>query len=91
MALAMTLRRAGGSGYTVHGFRSSFRDWVGDETHFERHVAEAALVNTIRDATEAAYRRATALEKRRALMNAWSAFVDGRRSGTVVDLRRNQG
>ncbi|MGO8614711.1 tyrosine-type recombinase/integrase [Rhizobium leguminosarum] len=61
---------------TIHGFRSSFRDWAGDETHFPREVAEAALAHTIQG-VEAAYRRATALEKRRKLMEAWADFVDG--------------
>jgi integrase len=85
MALAMALRRAGGSDYTVHGFRSSFRDWCGDETSFDRDVAEAALAHQIRDATEAAYRRATALEKRRGLMRAWTDFCEGT-TGNVVQL-----
>ena len=60
---------------TVHGFRSSFRDWAGDATAFPREVAEAALAHAIGDATEAAYRRSDALEKRRKLMEAWAAFV----------------
>ncbi|RWA73410.1 MAG: site-specific integrase [Mesorhizobium sp.] len=60
---------------TLHGLRSSFRDWCGDCTSFERDVAEAALAHTIRDKTEAAYRRATALEKRRELMTAWEAYL----------------
>ncbi|OBQ96804.1 site-specific integrase [Mesorhizobium sp. AA23] len=63
---------------TLHGLRSSFRDWCGDCTSFERDVAEAALAHTIRDKTEAAYRRNTALEKRRELMAAWEAYLDGR-------------
>ncbi|ESY37783.1 integrase [Mesorhizobium sp. LNJC384A00] len=60
---------------TLHGLRSSFRDWCGDCTAFERDVAEAALAHTLRDKTEAAYRRATALEKRRELMTAWEGFL----------------
>lgn len=60
---------------TTHGFRSSFRDWAGDATTFQREVAEAALSHVVGDATEAAYRRGDALEKRRELMNAWDAFV----------------
>ncbi len=86
MALAMALRRAWGTGYTVHGFRSSFRDWVGDETAFPREVAEAALAHTIKDATERAYCRATALEKRRELMRAWGSFLDIPHSGNVVPI-----
>lgn len=87
MALAMALRRAGGEDFTVHGFRSSFRDWCGDCTNFPRDVAEAALAHTIRDATEAAYRRATALEKRRKLMDAWANYLSQQR-GVVVPLAR---
>jgi integrase len=60
---------------TVHGFRSSFRDWAGDETHFQREVAEAALAHAIGDASEQAYRRGDALDKRRELMDAWASFV----------------
>lgn len=59
---------------TVHGFRSSFRDWVGEATTFQREVAEAALAHTVGDATERAYRRGDALEKRRKLMEAWEKF-----------------
>jgi hypothetical protein len=52
-------------GATVHGFRSAFRDWAGNETHFPREIAEAALAHTIGDKAEQAYRRGDALEKRR--------------------------
>lgn len=62
---------------TAHGFRSSFRDWAGEETSFPREIAETALAHAVGDATERAYRRGDALEKRRALMDAWAAFVDG--------------
>ena len=57
-------------GSTVHGFRSSFRDWCGNETHFPREVAEAALAHVVGDKAEQSYRRIDALEKRRALMEA---------------------
>ncbi|QTL04040.1 integrase arm-type DNA-binding domain-containing protein [Aquabacter sp. L1I39] len=60
---------------TAHGFRSTFRDWAGDTTAFPREVAEAALAHAVGDATELAYRRGDALEKRRELMDAWDAFV----------------
>ena len=59
---------------TVHGFRSSFRDWAGDSTAFARDVVEAALAHAIENKTEAAYRRCDALEKRRKLMAAWAAY-----------------
>lgn len=60
---------------TLHGLRSTFRDWAGDETAFPRDVAEAALAHTVRDKVEAAYRRGTALEKRRSLMKAWEQYL----------------
>jgi integrase len=77
MALEMILRRMDlkASGVTVHGFRSAFRDWCGEETHFPREVAEAALAHTLRDKVEAAYRRGDALEKRRILMQEWSLYI----------------
>lgn len=62
---------------TVHGFRSAFRDWAGNETHFPREVAEAALAHSVGDETERAYRRGDALDKRRALMNAWAKYCEG--------------
>ncbi|MGY4469760.1 integrase [Bradyrhizobium sp. LB9.1b] len=73
-------------GATVHGFRSSFRDWCGEETSFPREVAEAALAHAIGDQTEAAYRRGDALEKRRAMMVAWANYCAG--PSNVVPLRR---
>jgi integrase len=63
-------------GLTVHGFRSSFRDWCGDQTNFPREVAEAALAHKVGNGTEQAYRRASALKKRRKLMDAWAAYCE---------------
>jgi integrase len=63
---------------TTHGCRSSFRDWVGDETHFERDIAEMALAHKVGDEVEQAYRRGTALKKRRQLMEAWARYVEGK-------------
>ena len=60
---------------TPHGFRSSFRDWVSEETNFPSEVAEMALAHAIRSDVEAAYRRGKLLAKRRELMDAWAAFV----------------
>lgn len=85
-ALANLMRRLGADAYTVHGFRSAFRDWAGDETSFPRDVAEAALAHVLADKTEAAYRRADALEKRRRLMEAWAAYCRGKTVGKVVAL-----
>lgn len=75
MSMAMQLRRMNVDNATVHGFRSSFRDWTAEETEFSWDLAELALANTVGDATERAYRRGDALEKRRELMEAWAEFV----------------
>jgi integrase len=74
MAMLQVLRGAKGGGLTVHGFRSSFRDWTGESTNFAREVAEAALGHVVGDKSEAAYRRGDALEKRRKLMEAWARY-----------------
>jgi len=74
MAMAMQMRRLGRTDITVHGFRSSFRDWVWEETEFPHELAEQALAHTIQNKAEAAYRRGDALERRRAMMNAWADF-----------------
>jgi len=87
MALAMALRRMQVD-VTPHGFRSAFRDFVGDETHFPRELAEAALAHVIGDKAEQAYRRSDALEKRRALMGAWSSFCTAKAPGNVVSMTR---
>ena len=58
----------------MHGFRSSFRDWVAEETSYPGEVAEAALAHTIPNKVEAAYRRTDFLEKRKALMADWANF-----------------
>lgn len=62
---------------TTHGMRSTFRDWAGDCTHFPREVAEMALAHAVSDETEAAYRRSSALAKRRELMEAWAKYCRG--------------
>ncbi len=76
MAMMMLLRRMGRGELTVHGFRSAFRDWAGNETPFAREVAEAALAHVIGDAAERAYRRGDALDKRRAMMEAWAQWCE---------------
>jgi integrase len=70
---------------SVHGMRSAFRDWCGDCTEFPREVAEAALAHVV-VGVEGAYRRGSALEKRRALMSAWSAFVTGASAQNVAQF-----
>jgi integrase len=88
MAMIMVLRRMGLGAFTVHGFRSAFRDWAGDQTNFPREVAEAALAHSLRDKTEAAYRRSDALEKRRALVEAWASYCTADTSGKILRLKR---
>jgi integrase len=80
----MVLRRMKAEGVTVHGFRSAFRDWAGNETHFPRELAETALAHIIGDKAEQAYWRSDALEKRRGLMEAWAAYCESR--GNVISL-----
>lgn len=75
MAFEMLLRRMKVT-VTTHGFRSSFRDWAGEVSAFPREIAEAALAHRVGDATERAYRRGDALDKRRQLMAAWADFID---------------
>jgi len=74
-------------GVTVHGFRSTFRDWAGDRTQFAREVIEAALAHRVGDSTEQAYRRQDALEKRRRLMDAWSSFLADETGAKIVQMR----
>jgi integrase len=74
MAMLELLRGMNGNGYSVHGFRSSFRDWAGDRTHYAREVIEHALAHQIKDKAEAAYRRSDALEKRCQLMEEWARY-----------------
>lgn len=92
MAMSKVLKRMAVDGVTVHGFRSSFRDWAGDRTAFPRDVAEAALAHKIGDATEQAYRRSDAIEKRRKLMDAWARFcLTPPKGGNVVPMGKQAG
>jgi integrase len=86
MSLAMLLRRMNIESATVHGFRSAFRDWAGDETTFAREIVEAALAHAVGDQSERAYRRGDALEKRRAVMESWARFCCSL-PGKVITLR----
>lgn len=63
-----------------HGFRSTFRDWVGEKTNFPRELAEQALAHTLQNKVEAAYQRGDALEKRRQMMQEWAMFIENRRN-----------
>lgn len=75
MAMEMLLRRMKYDAITVHGFRSTFRDWCGEETDFPREIAEAALAHQVGSEVERSYRRGDALAKRRSLMEAWSEYL----------------
>jgi integrase len=87
IALEMMLRRMKVDNATVHGFRSSFRDWAGECTSFPREIAEGALAHVFGDETERAYRRGDALEKRRKLMEAWAGFLGrGAAGANIVPL-----
>jgi integrase len=90
MAMEMILRRMKIEDATVHGFRSSFRDWAGNVSNFPREITETALAHVIGDKAEQAYRRSDALEKRRKLMEAWAAYCEPRTKGNVVSLRTMQ-
>lgn len=68
------LKRMGRDDLTVHGFRSSFRDWAAERTNFPNEVVEMALAHAIDSKTEAAYRRGDLFAKRRYLMAEWEAF-----------------
>ena len=87
MAIFMMLRRMKAD-VTVHGFRSSFRDWAGNESHFPREVVETALAHVVGDAAEQAYRRSDALEKRRKLMEAWASYCEPKANSNVLQLRK---
>lgn len=84
MAMLAVLRRMGRDDIVVHGFRSSFRDWAAEETHFASEVIEMALAHTIRNKVEAAYRRGDLLEKRAVLMAAWATWCATERKPATV-------
>ncbi len=88
MSLTAVLRRMGRGGLTVHGFRSSFRDWAGELTPHPREVIEAALAHRLKDKAEAAYARGDLFAKRRRLMADWAGFCTTTTpAGEVVPLR----
>jgi integrase len=82
MALLKLLERMKRDDLTAHGFRSTFRDWAAEQTHFPREVAEMALAHTVSDKVEAAYRRGDMFDKRRKLMDAWATYC-----GTVPAVK----
>jgi len=88
MALEMVLRRMKIDDVTVHGFRSSFRDWAAECTNFPNEVCEAALAHVIGNKAEAAYRRGDLFDKRRKLVDAWAAYCSTPQTGRVVAFGR---
>lgn len=87
MALAMVVRKMGVTDATPHGFRSAFKDWAVDCTSFADEISEEALAHTVGSAVRRAYRRGQAMEKRRALMEAWSDFCTGK-AGSVTPFQK---
>jgi integrase len=91
MAMLKALERLGRSDITVHGFRSTFRDWAAERTNFQNHVVEMALAHTIGNKVEAAYRRGDLFEKRAQLMDAWAEYTTRSTVGEVIKLRIGAG
>ncbi len=87
MAMTMQLRRMKRENITVHGFRSTFRDWASEQTSFPHETCEHALAHRISDKAEAAYRRGDQFEKRRKLMEAWTAYCEHQKAGTVMPMK----
>jgi integrase len=89
-ALLTLLERLNLASVTVHGFRSTFRDWANERTHYPREVCELALAHDERSQTEAAYSRSNLLEKRRALMSDWAAYATTAPAENVIqgDFKR---
>ena len=71
---------------TVHGFRSTFRDWIAEKTNYPARMAETALAHQLKDETERAYQRGDLLEKRAAMMDAWASYCDSSKA-KIVHLR----
>jgi integrase len=79
----------GRSDLTVHGFRSTFRDWAAERTNYQNHIVEMALAHAVGNAVEASYRRGDLIEKRRRLMRDWERFCAtpaAGGAGNVVDI-----
>ena len=90
-AMAKVLERMGRTNITVHGMRSCFRDWAGDETDFSREVIEACMAHAVGDESERSYRRRTAERKRRLVLEAWETYCNSapvEEGSNVVPIRR---
>lgn len=88
MSMLMLLRRMAHDDITVHGFRSTFRDWAGEATSFPGDVCEQVLAHKIEDDTESAYRRGDMLAKRVKVMAAWANFIEPKPVNNVISLPR---
>jgi len=92
VAMLKVLKRLKRTDITVHGFRSTFRDWCAESTNYSADVAEMALAHTLRDKTEAAYRRGDLFEKRARLMADWARYCSKpSQPAAVVSIRRSNG
>jgi integrase len=88
MTMTAAMRRLGLGSYTVHGFRSAFRDWAAERTSYATDVIEAALAHAKGSKVEAAYFRSDLFDKRRRLMDDWAAYVEApQAAGKVVPIR----
>lgn len=88
-AMSSVLAGMGRSDITVHGFRSTFRDWAAEQTAFPNEVVEMALAHAVGSKVEAAYRRGDLFQKRRKLMEAWAAYcAKPAAGGKVVPIGR---
>ena len=91
MAMLELLKRMARTDITVHGFRSTFKDWASERTSYPREVTEMALAHTIGDQVEAAYRRGDLFEKRQQLMAEWAKHCERiKQPGKVLPLRRKR-
>ena len=91
-AMLKVLRRLRQTDITVHGFRSTFRDWCAESTNYSANVAEMALAHTVRDKTEAAYRRGDLFEKRARLMAHWARYCSQpSKSADIIRIRKRSG
>ena len=91
-AMLKVLKRLNHDSITVHGFRSTFRDWCAECTNYPSDVAEMALAHTLRDKTEAAYRRGDLFEKRSRLMADWARYCSKpAKPARVIAIRKNTG
>lgn len=89
-SMLMALRRMGYSHITPHGFRSTFRTWVSDETQYPERLAEISLAHQLRDKVEASYMRTDQISKRRQLLESWANYCDQSKSGkNVINIESN--